>query len=423
MQSGHEAVQFLSACHQAWCEHFVDLQQRGHWHIAMHLGTRGRAGVAAGELQGLVRQSLLLDDATVRDRITRLINLGFCTVDPPDRPLSARTAIIPTTIFLNRFDRLLMTMGQLLSDAANTVSGGGFMPPADLDGGRRQAIVNTLNGCRDAWFEAVEEILAERGLSHGRVVEARRHLQGASHWLLVHLALEQGLGISTYGSGSAGILADRVAALLVEINGQNFQTTRDHINELIGLGLLEKRPGRALHIGLPPAALTPFRRSLVGASETIPIWAAALRTASSDAEPDDRITMERRVALPEDGSATRYQLVIRQPAAERRALSFGVPSLVIGRAPGPGATLTLAATDVSRRHCRIDVDEQGARVSDLASTNGTMLNGKPVVGTTMLPPGGLIALGSYVLAFIPEGHRLPASPRKASSRNKSGKSV
>ena len=47
---------------------------------------------------------------------------------------------------------------------------------------------------------------------------------------------------------------------------------------------------------------------------------------------------------------------------------------------------------VSRRHCRFDRHGNRVSVTDLASSNGTYLNGKPVRGTVALRNGDEVSL-------------------------------
>jgi pSer/pThr/pTyr-binding forkhead associated (FHA) protein len=87
------------------------------------------------------------------------------------------------------------------------------------------------------------------------------------------------------------------------------------------------------------------------------------------------------------------------PAPERRRILIEVSSLVIGRAPGGGATLALRSQDVSRRHCRIDIGPQGAVLSDLGSTNGTLLDGARLTAPVRLLPGARLTIGTFVLEY------------------------
>ena len=57
------------------------------------------------------------------------------------------------------------------------------------------------------------------------------------------MAVELRYGVSAFAGGEQGILADQMAASLLNLTGQNFQTTRDHIANLTTLGLPERQPG------------------------------------------------------------------------------------------------------------------------------------------------------------------------------------
>jgi diguanylate cyclase (GGDEF)-like protein len=91
-------------------------------------------------------------------------------------------------------------------------------------------------------------------------------------------------------------------------------------------------------------------------------------------------------------------VVVQGPAAGARvALEREV---VIGR--DPRCELPIGAADVSRRHARIVPDEDGHKVVDLGSTNGTWVNGKPVT-SRRLAAGDRIELGSCVLRYLRQG--------------------
>jgi DNA-binding winged helix-turn-helix (wHTH) protein len=68
---------------------------------------------------------------------------------------------------------------------------------------------------------------------------------------------------------------------------------------------------------------------------------------------------------------------------------------VIGRAPD--ATIQIDSPSVSRYHARIVVSDDAATLEDLASRNGTYLNGMRVTGAAVLTDGNEIRLGSVVL--------------------------
>jgi two-component system cell cycle response regulator len=91
-------------------------------------------------------------------------------------------------------------------------------------------------------------------------------------------------------------------------------------------------------------------------------------------------------------------VVVQGPAAGARvALEREV---VIGR--DPRCELPIGAADVSRRHARIVPEEDGHRVVDLGSTNGTWVNGRPVTSRKLMP-GDRIELGSCVLRYLRQG--------------------
>ena len=54
---------------------------------------------------------------------------------------------------------------------------------------------------------------------------------------------------------------------------------------------------------------------------------------------------------------------------------------------------------VSRQHARITVDARGATLEDLESKNGTILDGRPIQGPTVLADGSLIVVGATALRF------------------------
>jgi pSer/pThr/pTyr-binding forkhead associated (FHA) protein len=69
---------------------------------------------------------------------------------------------------------------------------------------------------------------------------------------------------------------------------------------------------------------------------------------------------------------------------------------------GYGEMNEIQLTDeaVSTQHCVLEETEKGYRIRDLGSTNGTRLNGVPVV-EAFLPPGAEIWLGDSRLRFQP----------------------
>ena len=285
-------------------------------------------------------------------------------------------------------------------------------------------ILQSLNRCREPWRLALDHIFDASDLSRARRVEAIRHLNSLSHWSLLHMAVELYYGVSPFGSGEQGILADQMAASLLNLTGQNFQTTRDHIAYLIALGLLERQPGKSLRVALCDAAAEQFREALGVAAAALPEVARSFAATLPDNAPEaaDDASVEATLNLRRGQGAMRpaapepqHHLVILQPESAVRRVALPPGSLTIGRAPP--CALLLEGADVSRAHCRIDVEGDEVSVTDLNSTNGTFVNKKRLAGTAALPHGTLLRIGPYVMTCeyqsILQGEEADRTQRKA----------
>jgi hypothetical protein len=404
MQAEREVVRFLSAYQTIWHAHFPALFKRAQWHIVTHLCTNGREGAPVGELYGLVKQVFLLDDSTVKERILEIAELKLCVVDPPGGALSARSVIVPTPALLDLFDRHLIALAKELATSAAVLDPATrLFPPRKLDAQERSAILQSLTRCRDPWRAALERIFDASNLSRARRVEAIRHLNSMSHWTLLHMAVELRYGLSKFAGSEQGILADQMAANLLNLTGQNFQTTRDHISYLMSLGLLERQPGTSLRVALADAAAREFGQALGAAATALPEVARALGAAEPDTEspfaedPAIEATLNLRPGsllrpLPPE---VQHHLVILQPESAVRRIALPPGALTIGRAPP--CALLLEAPEISRAHCRIDVDGNDVTVTDLKSTNGTFVDNTRLSGSTPLPHGALLRIGNYVM--------------------------
>ena len=86
--------------------------------------------------------------------------------------------------------------------------------------------------------------------------------------------------------------------------------------------------------------------------------------------------------------------VVEGPDAGRE---FGLDrSAVIGRS-ARSADLVLHDPEVSRRHASLHLGEQGLRIEDLQSTNGTFVNDEGVTGHRQVHPGDRLKIGTTVL--------------------------
>ena len=90
-----------------------------------------------------------------------------------------------------------------------------------------------------------------------------------------------------------------------------------------------------------------------------------------------------------------YRLIY-QDGDTPQAYTFTAGEVLIGRSPE--CQVVLKDFGISRQHARIIVDEDGVRIQDLKSKNGTQVNGVPVVEAP-LKDGDRILLGKFQLTF------------------------
>jgi FHA domain len=386
-----ETIRFLSAAQELWLRQFPTLHRRAQWHLASHLAVRAREGAALGELYGLVKQVFLLDDATVRERVTELRNLGLCTLDPDDGPLSARTVVLPTEALLEQYDAYLRDVGARLLALGSAVAGvrSGRVGPQDT--AARQALLRSIETCQETWIGASDRVFEAAGLSRARRLDARRHLMSVSHGALLLMALARQYGLAQFADDGEGTLADQMAATLLGLIRQNFQTTRDHIAYLMQIGLLERCAGRVLRVAVAEAAREHFDRALEEAGTELARQAAALAVGEPDpVGPGGEVGGGTIVLAP-----PRFR--ITGPGDPPAEVLLGTEPLVIGRAPGAG--VMLPSIEVSRAHCRLAFADGAVSVTDLNSTNGTFVDGERIAGAAPLLPGAVLRIGPYRLTY------------------------
>ena len=90
-------------------------------------------------------------------------------------------------------------------------------------------------------------------------------------------------------------------------------------------------------------------------------------------------------------------LLLTGPQAGRRHEVQG--EVFIGRSPS--CTIALEDAKVSRRHVRLEVGEGQAKVSDLGSRNGTLVNGEKLEVEIVLLPGDRLQVGDSTILFEP----------------------
>ncbi len=88
------------------------------------------------------------------------------------------------------------------------------------------------------------------------------------------------------------------------------------------------------------------------------------------------------------------ELIIRSGKLSGRKLVLPDSEIVIGR--DDDCQIRLTSADVSRRHCRILVTDEGLIARDLGSRNGTFVNEKTVVDAVTLRPGDKLRVGPMI---------------------------
>jgi hypothetical protein len=97
------------------------------------------------------------------------------------------------------------------------------------------------------------------------------------------------------------------------------------------------------------------------------------------------------------GNATAdWCLVVQAGPPELRGVRVPIDRVVtIGRSPD--ADITIADSFVSGHHARVSPGAGAPVITDLDSTNGTVLNGSRIAHATNLADGDLVTLGDVVL--------------------------
>jgi pSer/pThr/pTyr-binding forkhead associated (FHA) protein len=106
-------------------------------------------------------------------------------------------------------------------------------------------------------------------------------------------------------------------------------------------------------------------------------------------------------------------LAVIQGGAASKTLNLSRPILAIGRSAS--SDLVLRDSLISRQHAEIRWQNGGAVLSDLASANGTFVNGKRISGSYPLRPGDVIRLGQTKLVFGPSSgtRRMASEPDRS----------
>lgn len=405
-------IDLLSGQQKAWRARFPSLANRAHQTIIGYLATRGRAGVPVRQIYGVTKELYLLDDATVRERVEDVERLGLCEATPREAKLTGRTIVTPTEELLATFDSYLHAVIEDMRTAMQhldpSLSGPGPVTLQDRD---RTTVLQVFDSYALAWLAGADQFLLDQKLSPARRTEARRRLTSTSYWILMHRVMEHADQLRRGLTSEESLVADQLAASVLDQTGQSFQTIRDHISWLIGQGLMDRSPGRVLRVSLAQAAASHFDEALRQTAAEISDAAQRLgmsqlgrtlswpQAAFSDGNLADQTIRMRLPGQDEGGFEPRtlHWLEVVSPRAAATRVALSDSPIVIGRARP--AQLLLPDGAVSRSHCQVEVVGEDVRVTDLGSTNGTFVDGHRVDGSADLPEGAMLRVGPYSLTY------------------------
>lgn len=89
-----------------------------------------------------------------------------------------------------------------------------------------------------------------------------------------------------------------------------------------------------------------------------------------------------------------FKLKVIRGKPKGHFLEFPPGEFMFGR--GPECAIRPNSDLVSRQHCVLQITESEAKVRDLGSINGTLVNGQVVVGELKLEEGDTLELGPMV---------------------------
>ena len=125
-----------------------------------------------------------------------------------------------------------------------------------------------------------------------------------------------------------------------------------------------------------------------------------MSAASNETSWEGRTTLLDRVIDPGTSTANGdlgHYLIVIEGAEPGRRIELGEAAVSFGRVPP--CDIVLPDEEVSRRHCTVGVLMGQLIVTDLNSTNGTFVEGKPIAGAAAVPVGGVIQLGRHLFKY------------------------
>ena len=111
--------------------------------------------------------------------------------------------------------------------------------------------------------------------------------------------------------------------------------------------------------------------------------------------------------------------IIIQAGGEKKAYNVQKGTVTLGR--GPENSIRLKEFKASRRHCQIVIDEQGVKIVDLASVNGTFVNGVQVTEKP-IAPNDKIQIGATTI-IVEDGRQSTGAVGKTAGKGTAAKTV
>lgn len=107
------------------------------------------------------------------------------------------------------------------------------------------------------------------------------------------------------------------------------------------------------------------------------------------------------------------KMLIVQGRAKGKYLQFPEGEFLFGR--GPECHIRPNSPWVSRQHCLLRICGDHVSVCDLGSSNGTLVNGKRLVGERRLQPGDQLQVGPLVLQLVMDEEAAEAKGQQEAS--------
>jgi hypothetical protein len=107
------------------------------------------------------------------------------------------------------------------------------------------------------------------------------------------------------------------------------------------------------------------------------------------------VSSASRAAPPKENDG--HYLLVTEGSEHGKIIEIGSEPVVIGRSAP--SSVVLRDVEMSRAHCRVELQNGELVVTDLGSTNGTYVDGKPISAATKVRDGGFVQTGRHLLRY------------------------